>query len=128
MNAQEPSRISSGLRQASFWVGLRQEIYIAFVNQRPVKMNLKQSFIDQSFRPADDNTWANRIIVNCAKITQFCFGEEERRVHSYGELNEYDRKWRECKPLSFLPVSRRPPDPARGEVFPEIIYLNHAVG
>lgn len=128
MNAQEPSSISSGLRQASFWVGLRQEIYMAFVNQRPVKMNLQQSFIDQSLGPADDNTWANRIIVNCAKITQFCFGEDEKRIHYYEELEDYDKKWRESRPVSFLPVSHRPPDQAKGEVFPEVIYLNHAVG
>lgn len=128
MNAQQPSWISSELRQASFWVGLRQEIYIAFVNERPVKMNLEHSFIDQSLSPADDNTWANRIIVNCAKITQFCFGQDEKQSHRYEELEDYDRKWRESRPVSFLPLSRRPPDPSRGEVFPEIIYLNHAVG
>ena len=91
-------------------------------------MNLEQSFIDQSLSAADDNTWANRIILNCAKITQFCFGQDEAQVHSYEELEEYDRKWRESRPVSFLPISHHPPDPSRGEVFPEIIYLNHAVG
>lgn len=94
-------------------------------------MNLVHSFIDQSLSAADDNTWANRIILNCAKITQFCFGQDGQdgaQVHSYEELEEYDRKWRESRPVSFLPVSRRPPDQSRGEVFPEIIYLNHAVG
>jgi hypothetical protein len=86
INAQQPSWISSSLRQASFWVGLRQEIYIAFVNERPVKMNLEHSFIDQSLSAADDNTWANRIIVNCAKITQFCFGQDEAKSTAMNNL------------------------------------------
>jgi hypothetical protein len=122
------SLLSSGLRQASFWVGLRQEIYIAFVNQRPVKTNLDYSFIDQSFDLADDNTWANRIIVNCAKITQFCFNEGDYGPYSYQGLLDYDTEWLDSRPPSFLPLSFQPPDPSRGEVFPEIIYLNHAVG
>jgi hypothetical protein len=128
MNAQEDSSPASGLRQASFWIGLRQEIYMAFVNQRPVKTKLDHSWIDRSFSPADDDTWAKRILVNTAEIEKFCFGDGGRTIGNYQRLKDYDEQWLDSRPLSFRPVSYRAPDPARGEVFPEIWYFNHAVG
>ncbi|RDW58358.1 hypothetical protein BP5796_12288 [Coleophoma crateriformis] len=127
MNTQSTS-VASSLRQASFWIGLRQEIYMAFVNQRPVKTKLDHSFVDRSFSPADDDTWANRIIVNCAEITKFCFNQDEQTISNYKKLKDYDAQWLDSRPLSFLPLSYREPDQSIGEVFPEICYLSHAIG
>lgn len=127
MNAQDPSLPASGLRQASFWIGLRQDIYMAFVNQRPLKTKLDHSFIDRSLTPADDDTWAKRILINTAEIENFCFGDNEQPVSTYRRLKEYDESWLDSRPLSWLPLSYRAPDEACGEVFPEIWYMNHAV-
>ncbi|KAL5316735.1 hypothetical protein ACEPPN_015786 [Leptodophora sp. 'Broadleaf-Isolate-01'] len=127
MNAQDPSIPASGLRQASFWIGLRQDIYMAFVNQRPLKTKLDHSFIDRSFTPADDDTWAKRILINTAEIENFCFSDNEQPVSTYRRLKEYDERWLESRPLSWLPLSYRAPNEACGEVFPEIWYMNHAV-
>ena len=128
MNAQDPSVPASGLRQASFWIGLRQEIYMAFVNQRPVKTKLDHSFIDQSLLPASDDEWAKRILINTAEIENYCFGEDEQPLSTYRKLKLYDEQWLESRPLSFLPLSYRAADAACGEIFPEIWYMNHAVG
>lgn len=128
MNASSPSTPASGLRQASFWIGLRQEIYMAFVSQRPVKTKLDHSFIDRSFGESDDDTWAKRILVHCAEVENFCFGEGEMDVEGWRRLREYDEKWLDGRPLSFLPLSYRAAEPERGECFPEIWYMNHAVG
>ncbi|KAH9216808.1 hypothetical protein DL95DRAFT_424379 [Leptodontidium sp. 2 PMI_412] len=51
MNAQDPSIPASGLRQVSFWIGLRQDIYRAFVNQRPLKTELDHNLRPLSFLP-----------------------------------------------------------------------------
>lgn len=55
--AQERAAIGGGLRQAAFWVGLRQEVYVAFVNQRPVLPALEHCNVDRSFEAADDHIW-----------------------------------------------------------------------
>lgn len=101
---------------------------MSFVNPRPIKTKLDHSFIDKSFNPADDDTWAKRIIVNTAEIVNFCFGGEERNVSVYKNLKDYDTQWLESRPLSFLPLAYRAADPSCGEVFPDIWYFNHAVG
>lgn len=55
--AQERAAVTGGLRQAAFWVGLRQEVYVAFVNQRPVLPALEHCNVDRSFDAAEDHIW-----------------------------------------------------------------------
>lgn len=55
--AQERAAITGGLRQAAFWVGLRQEVYVAIVNQRPVLPALEHCNVDRSFEAAEDHVW-----------------------------------------------------------------------
>ncbi|KAF4835851.1 hypothetical protein CGCTS75_v002304 [Colletotrichum tropicale] len=117
----------SQLRQACFWVGLRQEITMAFATQRPIMVKLDHLFIDRSFSPADDDCWANRIVVHCAEVVQFCFGEVDNRKSEYQRLVEYDRNWLRARPLSWLPIAYSEPDPAADQAFPRIFYINHAV-
>ncbi|KAL0938416.1 arcA-like protein [Colletotrichum truncatum] len=127
-NQNTASTPPSPLRQASFWVGLRQEITMAFATQRPIKVKLDLLFIDRSFSPSDDDCWANRIVVHCAEVVQFCFGEVENRSREYQRLVEYDRNWLRARPVSWLPIAYSEPDPSANEVFPQILYINHAVG
>lgn len=136
MSAPSPTPTSS-LRQACFWTGLRQELYMAFVHQRPVITNLDHAFIDRTFEPADDDTWAQRVLVHGAEVTRFCFGGEENdmdrmggggRISRWKELWEYGEMWLDTRPESWRPVAYRERDLSRGDVFPEIWYFNHAVG
>lgn len=60
LTAQERSSATGGLRQAAFFCGLRQEIYVAFVNQRSILPALEFFNIDRSLNPTDNHTWANR--------------------------------------------------------------------
>ncbi|KAH8883330.1 hypothetical protein GQ53DRAFT_846993 [Thozetella sp. PMI_491] len=122
-----PNQPTSPLRQASFWIGLRQEIVVAFANQRSINLSLDLDFIDQSLNDADDDTWANRIIVNCAHVVQYCFGGEEHSSKRFEELKSYDEQWLRARPSSFLPLAYTEPNREAGEVFPTILYLNHAV-
>ncbi|KAF6841054.1 hypothetical protein CMUS01_03653 [Colletotrichum musicola] len=125
--AEPGAAAPSPLRQASFWVGLRQEITMAFATQRPIKVRLDHLHIDRSFSPADDDCWANRVVVHCAEVVQFCFGEVLDRQAEYRRLVEYDRCWLRARPPSWLPIAYRAPDPSAGRAFPEVFYINHAV-
>jgi hypothetical protein len=129
MNHHESSlREASSLRRASFWIGLRQEVTMAVASQRSINISLTRTFIDTSFSPADADTWANRVILHTARVVEFCFGDEPQSVAVYRALQEYEDGWMRSRPSSFLPVAYSPRDPSRGEVFPRIMYLNHAVG
>lgn len=101
---------------------------MSFASQRPVKIKLDHEFIDRSLLPADDDTWANRIVVHSAAVINYCFGSSgPNRVH-YQELVDYDQAWLRARPVSWLPIAYSAPDKSLDEVFPHIIYLNHAVG
>ncbi|ETS83230.1 hypothetical protein PFICI_05106 [Pestalotiopsis fici W106-1] len=125
--AQPPAETSS-LRQACFWTGLRQEIVMAFVNQRPVKVRLDHPFIDRSLAaPAADDVWANRIILHCADVLRYCFGGSATGTNAADEwlrLKAHDDAWLRARPSSWLPVAYSEPEREKGEVFPTILYLS----
>jgi len=120
---------SGGLRLAAFWVGLRQEIYVAFVNQRPITFPLQHCNVDRSFRPADEGTWADRIIFHCAETIQWCFGiqEHERSMTQFQELLSYAVNWLKLVPPCYTPIYYRGADAHPDAIFPEVMYLSDAV-
>ncbi|KAL9616754.1 MAG: hypothetical protein Q9160_008411 [Pyrenula sp. 1 TL-2023] len=124
ISAQERTAISGGLRLAAYWVGLRQEIYMAFVGARPIMPQLEYCNIDRSFGPADECTWANRIIVHCADVLGYCFGEGPQSVAVYEDLLEYCNGWERSRPVSLIPLYTKPVE--NGAVFPEIWHLSDA--
>ncbi|KAF5645810.1 ARCA-like protein [Fusarium tjaetaba] len=127
MNTCDSTTTPSSLRLASFWIGMRQEVTMSFASQRPVKIRLDHGFMDRSLSEADDDTWANRIIVHSADVINYCFGNNGPNRHHYQELVDYDQAWLRARPVSWLPVAYSASDETLGEAFPHIIYLNHAV-
>jgi hypothetical protein len=128
VSAQEISAVSGGLRLAAFWVGLRQEIYVAFVNQRPITFPLQHCNVDRSFGAADEGMWANRIIFHCAETIQWCFGllEHERSKAQFQELLSYAVNWLKLVPPCYTPIYYRNADADSDAVFPEFMYLSDA--
>lgn len=128
-----PAISGRGLRHAAYWIALRQEIITAFSKQRPFRLPLSPCEPYRSFEPADDYTWADRLVIHCADVLQFCFGSgdtphdqsPESRIIHYDTLVSFEALWTELGPTSFKPVYARDADPARGEVFPELWYLNN---
>jgi hypothetical protein len=121
ITAQERATISGGLRQAAFWVGLRQEIYVAFVNQRSIIPALEHCNIDRSFEAASDDIWACRMVVLSADIIRYCFGEHDHPQSTYNLLVDCTSQWYVSKPASFTPVYEQV---AGGEnVFPEMCFM-----
>ncbi|TVY64673.1 hypothetical protein Focb16_v015528 [Fusarium oxysporum f. sp. cubense] len=127
MNTCDSTTTPSSLRLASFWIGMRQEVTMSFASQRPVKIRLDHGFMDRSLSEADDDTWANRIIVHSADVINYCFGNNGPNRHHYQELVDYDQAWLRARPVSWLPIAYSASDESLGEAFPHIIYLNHAV-
>lgn len=82
--------MGSRLRHAAYWVALRQEALTAFAKQRPFRLSLEPCEPYRSFEPADDYTWANRLVIHFVDVLQYCFGTDknifsdpqEKPVHS----------------------------------------------
>ncbi|WXC64748.1 hypothetical protein SNK03_010559 [Fusarium graminearum] len=121
------STTPSGLRLASFWIGMRQEVTMSFASQRPVKIRLDHEFMDRSLSPADDDTWANRIVLHSADVINYCFGNNGPNRVRYQELVDYNQAWLRARPVSWLPMAYSAVDKSLGETFPHIVYLNNAV-
>jgi hypothetical protein len=83
ISAQERTTMAGGLREAAFWVGLRQEIYVAFVNQRSIMPSLEHCNIDRSFGAAPDHVWSCRMVVICADALRYCFGDGDPSTATY---------------------------------------------
>lgn len=107
------------LAAAAFWVGLRQDIYSAVRKGEQVRMNLVCGLADRSLGAADDYTWANRAIVHCADVLNFCFGPDRHRIARWHELNSWNDGWGSGRPSSFDPFFRQDQDSAP---FPEVWY------
>ncbi len=128
---------AEGLCQAAFWVAFRQEIHSAFLKQRAVNLALSRCEAFRSFSPAEDAVWADRLIIFCADVLEFCYGNTtnapSRQQHNSSSattpkdrwlgLKQYERMWSEVLPASFEPIYFRDPDRAKGEVFPQICYM-----
>jgi hypothetical protein len=125
--AQEQASTFGGLRQAAFWVGLRQEIYVAFVNQRSIIPALTHRNLDQSLDPAEDHIWACRMVVLCADVIRYCFGDGGQNKASYQALTESIEQWYSSKPATFTPLYENDADPLTGKHFPEIWYVGDEV-
>ncbi|KAJ5317356.1 hypothetical protein N7508_001864 [Penicillium antarcticum] len=150
-----PAVSGTGLRHAAYWIALRQEIITCFSKQRPFRLPLGPCDPYRSFEPADDYVWADRLVIHCADVLQFCFGSEEvepnsptsfhyhppfnntpshrspstteteTRLAHYDTLVAFSTLWKTLGPQSFEPIYTRAADPATGKIFPELWYLNN---
>ncbi|KAF6792052.1 hypothetical protein CSOJ01_14218 [Colletotrichum sojae] len=120
VNAGDRFLMPGTLTAACFWAGLRQEIYSAVINQQVVRMNLSHAIVDRSTAPGDDFVWANRAIVHCADVLNFCFGSEAGSVLQWGQLEMANREWKNALPASYTPIFYR--ERAGKEAFPEVWY------
>lgn len=124
---------ATSLRRAVFGVALRQELFTSFMKQRALHFQLSHCDHFRVLSPAEDAVWADRAVVFCADVFEYCYGNssESSRYHSnlnsserWHELQVYERQLSMALPRSFEPIYSRPADPGLSEVFPEIWHLN----
>lgn len=127
MRNSTPTSPRGGLEEAAFWVGLRQEIYYATMNHTNIRINLEHLFVDRSVSATDDFGWANRAVVHCADVLNFCFGGRSSssgeissdgrsrsnvnningRMAAWNALCVYEKAWNAVKSTSFEPIFER---------------------
>lgn len=116
---------STGFRSAVFWVGFRQEFHLAYSQQRSFRLPLRVCDDYLHGGDAPDHVLVNRLIIICAHIVQYCYGDQSPvDSASYEELIDLYRHWLNSRPASFSPVYSAAPDTEKNEVFPQKWYLN----
>lgn len=117
--------IPGSLGAASFWVGLRQEIYVAVVTQREVRLRLVGSLVNplRYFEATDDHTWANRAVLHCAEVLNFVY--DPHSPHRRDELRRWNELWEHSLPKSYDPIFQE--DGAK-YAFPAIWYRQSCHG
>ncbi|KAI0537152.1 hypothetical protein GGR58DRAFT_472842 [Xylaria digitata] len=118
--------LPTGLHQAAFWAGVRQEIYLAVLHQRSTTLCLDKCNIDCSLEDAEDEIWMARITLLLVDVLEFCFGPAKIDVDAfqkYESLVAYLTAWAAAKPESFESLFTQLPED--GEMFPEIVFLSN---
>ncbi|KAL4867816.1 hypothetical protein BDV12DRAFT_186373 [Aspergillus spectabilis] len=68
---------ATGIRRACLSIAFRRELYKSFITQRPVTLHLSRWSSLRSFSPAGDGTWADRLVLFCADVLDYCYGSSE---------------------------------------------------
>lgn len=117
MNAENTAATAGGVRQAAFWIFVRQDLNVALEHQRPPKLELEK-YISQVelATPTDDWAWANRMVLITAEIAAYTFGSDRSAITWEG-LKSKVCTWFRCKPESMQPLYVGPTSP-----FPIVYY------
>lgn len=87
VEARDVSR-STGLGKATFWIGLRQEIYSAIMRNEAISFQVEDCQADEFVDPTSDFDWANRAVLHCADVMTCCFGSGIISMARWSELKK----------------------------------------
>ncbi|KAE8163285.1 hypothetical protein BDV40DRAFT_311860 [Aspergillus tamarii] len=119
---------STTLLRACLSIAFRQELYKSFMTQRPFTLPLSRWSSLRCFTPAGDGTWADRLVLFCADVLEYCYGSSETNlvpstdVNRWNDLTRYADDLHAHLPPCFEPIYTRAPLGGSGDVFPEIWY------
>jgi hypothetical protein len=121
-----------GLRQAAFWVYMRQCLYNACVYQQAPNVDLGLVLMappvggDSVSDLKAETAWANTMTWICATLVHFSFGssypEPSTRMRRWQELADAVEGWRKSRPRTFDPIWYSDPVAGSGNPFPEIWF------
>lgn len=113
------------LREAAFWVYVRQCIHKATINQQPpdIDFSLQLHPRPDTMRDAHplarlrlETAWSNQMAWNLACVVNFCYGESETygdtsyRIQRWQELWDTVQTWMHNRPAGFNPIFEGPSD------------------
>lgn len=117
-------------RHNIFRIALRQELTAAYLTQRPVQYPLTLWYLLDDIEASceDDFIWADRHLLHCARVLDFCYrsriADESSDVKIWQELNNYDTQWEKNMPASFLPLLEEQPDGEQGQILYRTWYMS----
>ncbi|KAL2005614.1 hypothetical protein VTN00DRAFT_10107 [Thermoascus crustaceus] len=96
--------IGSDLISAGFWNYLREDITVALIEKRPLKIDLLNVWMPP---PAEDDDWSNLISLLLGKVINMCLREDTRTVNfsEWKLLKDQVDDWQKSLPGSFQPIS-----------------------
>ena len=135
LNSISSFAADGGLREASSWASLRQQIYISLTSQQPLAINLSTYRNSSAFSKSDNASTANRIIFIFASILTRTFQPEgQLSVAQWEELEAEVQGWDAMKPWNFTPLWLEPventnqiPD-EKSSPWPELLMSHPAQG
>jgi hypothetical protein len=126
---------AGGLREATSWLCLRQDIYISLVSEEPLRTDLDKFSNSRVFDLDNDYSWANKMVLLLAKLLSCAFPHDEQlhsasMVEKIRDISQKIDEWWITKPQSFEPLRFVPRKGGRveGNRFPEIWMLSHVHG
>jgi hypothetical protein len=123
------------LREAAFWVYVRQCLYTATINQQQPDIDFSLQLHPKAETMRDshplarlrlETAWSNQMTWNTALAVNFCFeGNDPRndrtdKVRRWQEIWDLIQEWIKAKPEGFEPIWQGPSDPDCP--FPEIWF------
>lgn len=117
-----------GIREAAFRVVLRQEIVFAFKTQSSLQLLPEYVQVDRLMEKTDDWTVAFHILVLCAEVLSYCYGDGQKLAVEWDTLSTRLETWMDTKPASFEPTFCVPAAKQDNQVFPRIWLLNDCHG
>ncbi|UPX19591.1 uncharacterized protein EKO05_0009849 [Ascochyta rabiei] len=131
------------LREAAFWVYVRQCLYTATINQQPpdIDFSLQLHPTPGSMQDSHplarlrlETAWANQMTWNTALIVNFCFEadpsmERNSRIDRWHELWDLVQKWAQDRPGGFDTIWHGPAGEDGNSCFPQMWFTAdwHAV-
>ena len=113
----------SPLRNALFYVHLRQEVFSAFIHQRPIRVNLALCHIDFPDESATDNDWFHYLLCLAARAIQWATsGELHLPGEDWEDLQGLLDAWEKLKPTTLNAIFIREQNPPVGRWFSEICF------
>jgi hypothetical protein len=107
------------LREAAFWVYVRQCLYNATINQQPPDIDFSLQVHPTPESMHDDHplarlkletAWANQMTWHLARVVNFCFdgcdpqAEQMSKPQRWQQLWDHVQKWQHNKPKGFDPI------------------------
>lgn len=117
----DPSATS--LRDAAFWLYVRQTLYNSTISQEPLDIDFSLELLPTPDSLMDthplawlriETAWANQILWNTACVANFCFSRPKltddavTRAAGWQELWDRNEAWQKSRPKEFDPIGRGP--------------------